>query len=309
MRLCRDFSFNPDVAADVGVQEAAVLDVIARWIVTNANSGRTQLRKDGRWWTFGSIKQWGEQIYFLSDSQIRHSIDKLIDRGYLIRGYYNTNTYNRTSWYAMTDKTEGLYIARNKAIETRKKRNGEETRIEHKPAAKTLVTLPDGVQDILDHYKTVTAFKQPSRVTVKLAELIADKVQEHGVDTVKAVIDRAAADSFYTQTWTTMTIIDFFSPSKKTDENGEPLDGPFDRIVADVERDKRRQAEQTKAAAEARQAADTSIRTLADAIGFLTIQGIYDPTDGYIDRDAYAQAAKDFPEEIRKEIEARYINN
>lgn len=308
MILRRDFSFNPDVASDVGVQEAAVLDIIARWIVTNANSGRTQLRKDGRWWTFGSVKQWGEQIPFLTESQIRHSIDRLIAKDYLIRGYYNSNSYNRTSWYAMTDKTEELYIARNKAIETRKKKNGEETRIEHKPAAKTPVTLPDGVQDILDHYKTVTAFKQPARITVKLAELIADKVQEHGVDTVKAVIDRAAADSFYTTQWTTMTIIDFFSPSKKTDENGEYLDGPFDRIVADVERDQRRQAAQTQAAEKARQAADTGIRTLADAIGYLTIHGIYDPTDGYIDRDVYEQAAEKIPEDVRKEIEEKYLN-
>ena len=309
MRICRDFSFNPDVAADVGVQEAAVLDVIVRWIVTNANSGRTQLRRDGRWWTFGSIKQWSEQIYFLTESQIRHSIDRLIDRGYLIRGYYNTNSYNRTSWYAMTDKTEGLYIARNKAIETRRKKDGTETRIEHKPAAKTPVTLPEGVQEVLDRYKTVAAFKQPSRITVKLAELIADKVQAHGVDTVKAVIDRAAADSFYTQQWTTMTIIDFFSPSKKIDEHGEHLDGPFDRIVSDVERDRRRQAAQTQAAAETKQAAaDTSIKTLADALTALTIAGVYDPADEYFDQAGYEQAKHNIPADIQAQIESKYLN-
>jgi hypothetical protein len=206
----------------------------------------------------------------------------------------------------MTPKSEALYMLDDNAPAPAPRTTTADAPAPkaERRTAKTALVLPEGVQDVLDHYKTIAAFRQPSRVTVKLAELIADKVQEHGVDTVKAVIDRAAADSFYTNQWTTMTIIDFFSPSKRTDENGEPLDGPFDRLVSDVERDQRRQA----AAAEAKQTADTGIRTLADAIGYLSIQGIYDQTDGYIDRDAYEQAAQDIPEEIRKEFESKYLN-
>lgn len=298
------------VAKEMGFQAAAVLDIVAHWILYNERNDDNRVYKEGKWWTFGSAAQWTDYIP-LSEDAIRRTLDKLVDAGYLTKGRHNASAYNRTLWYAMTPKSEALYLVSDSvpapAPRTTTVEDQGAPKAERR-TAKTALVLPEGVQDILDHYKTVAAFKQPSRVTVKLAELIADKVQAHGVDTVKAVIDRAAADSFYTQQWTTMTIIDFFSPSKKTDENGEHLDGPFDRIVADVERDRRRQAAQTQAAAKARQAADTGIRTLADAIGYLTIQGIYDPTDGYIDRDAYEQAAEKIPADVRKEIETKYLN-
>jgi hypothetical protein len=308
-KLFRRGGYDMSVAKDMGFQAAAVLDIVAHWILYNARNDDNRVYREGKWWTFGSAAQWTDYIP-LSEDAIRRTLDKLVDAGYLIKGRHNANAYNRTLWYAMTPKSEALYLLGDNAPAPAPRTTTADAPAPkaERRTAKTALVLPEGVQDVLDHYKTIAAFRQPSRVTVKLAELIADKVQEHGVDTVKAVIDRAAADSFYTSQWTSMSIIDFFSPSKKTDEFGEHLDGPFDRIVADVERDRRRQAAQTQAAAEARQAADTGIRTLSDAIGYLTINGIYDPTDGYIDRDAYEQAAKDFPEEIKKEIEANYLN-
>lgn len=308
-KLFRRGGYDMSVAKEQGFQAAAVLDIVAHWILYNERQDDNRVYKEGKWWTFGSAAQWTDYIP-LSEDAIRRTLDKLVDAGYLTKGRHNASAYNRTLWYAMTPKSEALYLVSDStpapALKTATAGDQEAPKAERR-TAKTALVLPDGVQEVLDHYKTIAAFKQPGRITVKLAELIAEKVQAHGVDTVKAVIDRAAADTFYTQQWTTMTIIDFFSPSKKTDENGEHLDGPFDRLVSDVERDRRRQAAQTQAAAKAKQAADTGIRTLADAIGYLTINGIYDPTDGYIDRDAYEQAAQNFPAEIKKEIEAKYF--
>ena len=96
------FSFDSDVAKDVGVNAAVLFYNIAWWIEKNeANNANFH---DGDYWTYNSMKAYTEMFPFMSKQNIRTAIKVLQDGGYIKTGNYNAAAYDRTLWYALTDK-------------------------------------------------------------------------------------------------------------------------------------------------------------------------------------------------------------
>ena len=89
-------------AAQYGLNEAILINNFEFWIVKNIGNKRHNY--DGRTWTYNSVSAFEFVFPYLSHKQIRRSIDRLVSDGVLLRGNYNQNTYDRTSWFAFTDE-------------------------------------------------------------------------------------------------------------------------------------------------------------------------------------------------------------
>ena len=99
------FSFDKDVANDVGVSAAIVLRYLSDWIYFNEKRGQNFY--DGKYWTSITINAMCDEFSFFSRRTIINALDKLKSEGYLEVGNFNNNPQNRTNWYTLTDKAIG----------------------------------------------------------------------------------------------------------------------------------------------------------------------------------------------------------
>ena len=100
------YSFDEEVAKEVGVNAAIILDRFTWWIRQNEANGRNFC--DGRYWTYNSAKALNSMFPFFNAKQIGRILKKLINDGYLMTGNYNKIAFDRTLWYALTEKGEKL---------------------------------------------------------------------------------------------------------------------------------------------------------------------------------------------------------
>lgn len=95
-------SFDIEIATKYGIAEAVILNNITFWIARN--QANEEHYHDGRYWTFNSIKAFSKLFPYLSEKQIRHALNHLIKEDVLITGNYNKKPYDRTLWYAFSDR-------------------------------------------------------------------------------------------------------------------------------------------------------------------------------------------------------------
>jgi Fe2+ or Zn2+ uptake regulation protein len=94
-------SFDTEIAKEVGVNAAILLHNIFFWVEKNrANEVHFH---DGYYWTYNSNNAFQELFPYMTGGQIRTAIDKLVESGFIIKGNYNTNPYDKTCWYAVTE--------------------------------------------------------------------------------------------------------------------------------------------------------------------------------------------------------------
>lgn len=99
-------SFDIKVAEEYGIAEAILLQNFSFWLAKN--KANNQNLHDGRYWTYNSIKAFKELYPYLTENQLRRTLAKLIKEGLVVTGNYNESTYDRTLWYALTDKAMAL---------------------------------------------------------------------------------------------------------------------------------------------------------------------------------------------------------
>ncbi len=124
-------SFNVDVAKEVGVNAAILLQSVKWWCEKNRANNKNY--HEGLWWTYNSVKAWQELYPYLGKSAIATALKKLEERGYIKTGNYNKSAYDRTTWYAITESGLAFYgssIYRKSEmeepeIENPKTKNGE----------------------------------------------------------------------------------------------------------------------------------------------------------------------------------------
>lgn len=100
------YSFDGNTAKVVGVQNAVVLQHVAFWVRLNETNHSNEV--NGKHWTYNSVKGFSDYFSFLTERQIRHSLDTLVSDGYLEVGVFNKNPYDRTRWFTLTDKAREL---------------------------------------------------------------------------------------------------------------------------------------------------------------------------------------------------------
>lgn len=112
--------FDVEIAEKYGVNAAILLENIAYWIRKNEANGTNFF--DGNYWTYNSNRAFLELFPYMSERQIRTALQKLQDDGLIITGNYNDKPYDRTLWYALTEK--GKSICQNGGIHSVKMTNG-----------------------------------------------------------------------------------------------------------------------------------------------------------------------------------------
>ena len=113
-------SFDKDIAVAYGLPEAIILNHMQFWI--EKNKANEKNFHDGSYWTYNSTKAYAEMFPYLSQRQIQNALKHLRDEGILKTGNYNEVAYDRTLWYAFTEK--GECIMQKREMEDVKKGNG-----------------------------------------------------------------------------------------------------------------------------------------------------------------------------------------
>lgn len=100
-------SFNTDVAKELGLHEAILLENIFHWC-RHSETNRKNYH-DGKYWTYNSTRAFSEQFEYMSSGQIERAIKTLKDHGLIEIGNYNSNLYDRTRWFSVTEKAYSIY--------------------------------------------------------------------------------------------------------------------------------------------------------------------------------------------------------
>ena len=100
--MIKTHSVDVELAKKVGFDEANMLGFVAYWVKNNRDNNRNFY--DGRYWTYNSAQALTEQFPYWTRRQISGLLEKLEKVGAIIKGNYNKNKFDRSSWYALTDK-------------------------------------------------------------------------------------------------------------------------------------------------------------------------------------------------------------
>lgn len=125
--------FDTEVALDVGIKAAILYKNIQHWCEHNKTND--QNFHDGLYWTFNSARAFKEQFPYLTEKQIRTSLETLEGKGYIKSGNFNKVGYDRTKWYADTGK--GKSILPTGQMEVTCEANGSDTEGEPIPNINT----------------------------------------------------------------------------------------------------------------------------------------------------------------------------
>lgn len=158
-------SFDVDIATKYGILEAILLDSLNYWLLKNEANKKNYF--DGNYWTYNSTRAFSELFPYASQKKIQTALKKLIKEGLIVTGNYNKNAYDRTLWYALTEK--GKYITRKGKMEFQKKENEFTENVQ--PIPNTIpITIPNTIPDIKKEIykeKKTKRFVKPSIEEIK----------------------------------------------------------------------------------------------------------------------------------------------
>lgn len=100
-------SFDVNHAKEYGMVEAVLLSGFNFWLTHNMANGTNY--HDGLWWTYNSIEAYEELYPYLTAAKIRKALAHLEDEGLIVTGNYNRVRFDRTKWYALTEKGWSLF--------------------------------------------------------------------------------------------------------------------------------------------------------------------------------------------------------
>lgn len=109
-------SFNTTVAEKFGMHVAVLLDNLHFWIEKNMTNKKNF--HDGKYWTYNSRKAYSKLFSYMTERQVEYYLKKMEKNGLILIGNYNKISWDRTCWYALTDKAlEMLGAEKNDKIE------------------------------------------------------------------------------------------------------------------------------------------------------------------------------------------------
>lgn len=125
--------FDTEIAVKYGINAAVLLQNLGYWIKQN-EANETNFF-DGTYWTYNSRRAYRELFPYMSERQIDTAFRKLIDDGLVITGNYNKVAYDRTLWYALTQK--GKCILHFDGMENTEMSNGNPQNVKPIPNINT----------------------------------------------------------------------------------------------------------------------------------------------------------------------------
>jgi len=135
--------FDVEVAKEVGVIPAIIYHNIRYWCDKNRANGVNLV--DGYTWSYNSNKAFRELFPYLTASQIRTAIDKLVEKKFILVSEFNQKPFDHTKWYA---------DIRVERIAENRKSNCEESQIELSLDANRIATDSKPIPDINTNINT-----------------------------------------------------------------------------------------------------------------------------------------------------------
>lgn len=104
-----EHKFNIGIAQLLGIEEAIMLHYFYFWTAKNAANEKHQY--DGLCWTYNSKKAFVTLFPYMNETKIFRILKNLEDRGYVAKGNFSEDKWDRTNWYALT--VGGLYLLKS----------------------------------------------------------------------------------------------------------------------------------------------------------------------------------------------------
>lgn len=95
-------NFDEQLAIDFDVESAIFIQSLAQW--TRRNAANDHNLHEGRYWSYNSYDALVKIFPYWSKKQIERLTAKCVKHGLIIKGNFNHKKYDKTNWYAMTDK-------------------------------------------------------------------------------------------------------------------------------------------------------------------------------------------------------------
>ena len=156
-------SFDKDIAVAYGLPEAIILNHMQFWIEQNEANNINFY--DGSYWTYNTTKAYAEIFPYLSQRQIQCALKHLREEGILKTGNYNKSAYDRTLWYAFTEK--GISIMQKCKMEVAGMSNGFDAQVKPIPINNTDI-IPDS--DNTDNNTSASETNAKKKIDLKEIE-------------------------------------------------------------------------------------------------------------------------------------------
>lgn len=188
--------FDVEIATKYGVNAAILLQNIAFWIRHNEANNANLF--DDKYWTFNSRKAFHVLFPYMSEKQIYGALQKLLDEGLIIKGNYNKESYDRTLWYALTEK--GQCIVQNGTMDCPKWYNGLSEKGQPIPDINTDINTDnkhrytEEVEIIVSYLNEKAGTKYRANTESTRRHIVARLNDSFTVDDFKVVIDKKCAE-------------------------------------------------------------------------------------------------------------------
>jgi len=98
----------PELAKEIGVGEAAIVQQIHYWLDQRINKNK----RDGRLWVYNTYEDWQKQFPWMSIPTLKRKIQRLEALGLVVSCNYNDNL-SRTKWYTLNyEQIDSLVLGR-----------------------------------------------------------------------------------------------------------------------------------------------------------------------------------------------------
>lgn len=211
-------SFNVGIAVKYGMLEAVILEHLNFWIAKNrANEVNFY---DGSYWTYSSTKALAELFPYASQKTISRALHHLKDGGLVLFGNYNKSAYDRTMWYALTDKgnsilQNGTFDLSKSQMESPEMENQSAENVQPIPDISTdirtdkstdNITVSDDTVRRTDVRRVLDAWNSLSSCGIRPVSKIANgskryasltaRIREYGIDAVLEAIEKVRESKF-----------------------------------------------------------------------------------------------------------------
>ena len=95
-------SFDVEIATKYGIAEAILLNNLYFWI--KHNSANETNYYDGMYWIIMSVKEYKELLPYFGEKKIKNALSNLENEELIVTGNYNKLPFDKTKWYAITEK-------------------------------------------------------------------------------------------------------------------------------------------------------------------------------------------------------------
>lgn len=195
--------FDADQAKVYGLHEAIMLYKMIGFTRYHAANGTNFY--DGLYWVYNSVKGWQELMDFMTDNQVRRTLESLVEQGALLKGNYNKKAMDRMLWYAVNP--EVIAIWQNCQMQMANLPNAIGTDAKciigtNKTTNKTTDSesasgKQNEVKVVVDKWNaTMTINPQVMSIHDKRSKAIIARIAEHGLEKVLEVIDKVEASDY-----------------------------------------------------------------------------------------------------------------